>query len=185
MPDDTDLNVELRIRQVMAGRLPGLSVAVVRADTIHWLTGLGVADLATQTPATPGTLYLWFSMTKIVTATAVMQLADRGQLSLDDPAAHHYPRFAALRLADRAARVSVRHLLSHSAGLANPIPIRWGAPSRLARPRRLLDRLLSKHSKLGFEPGAKASYSNLGFLVLGQIVEATSGRSVQDYVTST
>lgn len=135
MPDDTDLNVELRIRQVMAGRLPGLSVAVVRADTIHWLTGLGVADLATQTPATPGTLYLWFSMTKIVTATAVMQLADRGQLSLDDPAAHHYPRFAALRPADRAARVSVRHLLSHSAGWptrsrsAGVHPADWPGPA--------------------------------------------------------
>jgi CubicO group peptidase (beta-lactamase class C family) len=57
-------------------------------------------------------------------------------------------------------------------------PADWPGPDLAA----FLDRLLSKHSKLGFEPGAKASYSNLGFLVLGQIIEATSGRSVQDYV---
>ena len=87
MPTDTDPSVEARIQQIMAGRLPGLSVAVVRADAVHWLAGLGLADLATRTPATPDTLYLWFSMTKLVTATAVMQLADRGQLSLADPAA--------------------------------------------------------------------------------------------------
>jgi len=58
--------------------VPGLSVAVVKRDRVVWERGVGFADLATSTPATPATSYLWFSMTKIVTATAVLQLAELG-----------------------------------------------------------------------------------------------------------
>jgi hypothetical protein len=63
-----------------------------------------------------------------------------------------------------------RHLLSHSAGLANPIPVRWvhpvGRPG--ADPATFVGDLLTRHAKLGFDPGGKARYSNLGFLVLGR-----------------
>jgi CubicO group peptidase (beta-lactamase class C family) len=69
--------VESRLRRLMASRVPGLSVAVVRAAGVRWRCGLGLADLATRASATSDTIYLWFSMTKIVTATAVVQLADR------------------------------------------------------------------------------------------------------------
>ena len=176
--------VESRLRQIMASRVPGLSVAVVRADGVRWRCGLGLADLATRASATSDTVYLWFSMTKIVTATAVVQLADRGRLALDDPVAHHYPRFASLRPVDRAARVTTRHLLSHRGGLANPIPVRWVHPADQPAPdpTALVDGLLTRHPKFSFEPGAKAKYSNLGFLVLGQVIEATTGRRFQDHV---
>jgi CubicO group peptidase (beta-lactamase class C family) len=181
MGGHSEPGVEKRLRRLMASRVPGLSVAVVRADGVRWRYGLGLADLATRASATPETIYLWFSMTKIVTATAVMQLADGGRLSLDDPVARHYPPFGSLRPADRAARVTVRHLLSHSGGLANPIPVRWVHPADQPGPdpAAFVDDLLTKHPKLSFEPGAKAKYSNLGFLVLGQVVEATAGRPFQ------
>lgn len=61
-------------------------------------------------------------MTKLVTATAALQLADRGQLDLDGPAANLVPDFPGR---GGGSRVTIRHLLSHSAGLANPIPIGW------------------------------------------------------------
>jgi len=146
--------------------------------------GLGVADLDRRSPATPGTIYLWFSMTKIVTATAVLQLADRGRLSLDDPVVGHCPRFGSLRPAGRAARVTVRHLLSHSSGLANPIPVRWIHPADRSGPdpATFVSDLLAKHAMLGFDPRAKARYSNLGFLVLGQVIEAAAGCPFQDHV---
>jgi len=184
MAIDADPAVEARIRQLMAGRLPGLSIAVVGTEGIRWLAGLGLADLASRAPATPDTIYLWFSMTKIVTATVVLQLADQGRLALDDPVAHHYPPFASLRPSERAGRATLRHLLSHSAGLANPIPVRWVHPADRSGPdpASFIARLLAKHPKLRFEPGAKASYSNLGFLILGQVVEAVSGRRFQDHV---
>ena len=64
--------------------VPGLSVAVVKGGRIIWNRGFGFADLATSTPATPQTSYLWFSMTKIVTATAVLQLVQR-EISISTP----------------------------------------------------------------------------------------------------
>ena len=79
-----------------------------------------------------------------------------------------------------------RHLLSHSAGLSNPIPIGWvrqadDPPEDL---EAFTARLLKKHSRLRGEPGRHARYSNLGYLVLGQAVLAASGMSYVEYVRS-
>jgi CubicO group peptidase (beta-lactamase class C family) len=119
-------------------------------------------------------------MTKLVTATAVMQLADRGKLDLDGPVASLVPEFPER---DGGSRVSTRHLLSHSAGLANPIPIGWVRPADA--PAEDLDafttRLLKKHSRLRGEPGSRARYSNLGYLVLGEVIQAASGLSYVEY----
>ena len=113
--------------------VPGLSVAVVKGDRVVWARGFGLADLATSTPATPATSYLWFSMTKIATATAVMRLAEEGKLDLDAPADEYYPGF---KVVSQPAPVSVRHLLSHSSGLVNPVPIRWVYPAAGPVPER-------------------------------------------------
>lgn len=68
------------------------------------------------------TIYPWFSMTKMVTATAVMQLVEHGQLHLDDSATDYLPEHTALFRPERYPAVTIRHLLGHSSGLANPIP---------------------------------------------------------------
>ena len=78
--------------------VPGLSVAVVKGGRIIWNRGFGFADLATSTPATPQTSYLWFSMTKIVTATAILQLVQREDLRSRRPG-----RRVLSRLHDRIA----------------------------------------------------------------------------------
>ncbi len=80
--------------KVETAGVPGLSVVVAKGDRVVWRRGFGFADLATSSPATPGTSYLWFSMTKIVTATAVMRLAEGGKLDLDAPADEYFPRRA-------------------------------------------------------------------------------------------
>ena len=161
--------------------VPGLSVAVVKGDRVVWERGFGLADLATSTPATPATSYLWFSMTKIATATAVMRLAEEGKLDLDAPADEYYPGF---KVVSQPAPVSVRHLLGHSSGLANPAPIRWVYPAASPVPdrRAFVERLLGKHRRLKFAPGEHASYSNLGYLVLGEVVSEVSGTSYEEYV---
>ena len=176
--------LETAIARRMHGRVPGLSVAVVGPDGVRWTKGFGLADLDSRAPALPDTAYLWFSMTKIVTATAVLQLCERGLLDLDGPAAHYYAPLASLLPQADAARVTVRHLLSHASGLANPIPVRWIhlADEPPPDPGAFLAGLLAKHRRLRARPGTRASYSNLGYLVLGQIVASTSGRSYEDYV---
>ena len=160
--------------------VPGLSVAVVKGNRIVWEQGFGFADL-TSTLATSSTIYLWFSMTKIVTATAVLRLAEGGNLDIDAPVDEYFRGF---KVVSQAVPVTVRHLLSHSSGLANPIPIRWVRPASTPAPdqRAFVNRLLARHRKLKFVPGERASYSNLGYLVLGEVVSEVSGVRYEEYV---
>jgi CubicO group peptidase (beta-lactamase class C family) len=177
--DEFDALVGARMR---ADAVPGLSIAVVAGDRLRWLRGFGTADLATGAPARPQTAYLWFSMTKIVTATAVMRLAEQGLLDLDAPVNEYFPPFAVVR---QPTAVTARHLLSHSSGLANPLPIRWVHPAGSPGPdhRAFVERLLARHTRLRFTPGLRASYSNLGYLVLGEVIAQTTGAPFEDTVS--
>jgi CubicO group peptidase (beta-lactamase class C family) len=116
-------------------------------------------------------------MTKIVTATLAMRLVDDGQLDLDEPVFPHVPQLARLRPRERAQRITPRHLLSHAAGIANPIPVSWVHPADEPGPdpASFLDGLLAKHDRLRFEPGERSSYSNLGTLALGQALSSIAG----------
>jgi CubicO group peptidase (beta-lactamase class C family) len=130
------------------------------------------------------TLCNWFSMTKLVTATAVVQLGDRNLLDLDSPVERYYEPFAALRPTARARKASVRHLLSHSSGVANPLPLRWIHLATEEGPKRdrFVETLLSRHRRLRFDPGRKAAYTNLGYLVLGEVVSRVTGQPFEEYV---
>jgi CubicO group peptidase (beta-lactamase class C family) len=124
---------------------------------------------------------MWFSMTKLVTATAVLQLVDRGQLDLDSPVRDLVAEFPKR---GGGSRTTVRHLLSHSAGLANPIPIGWVRPAEAPAEdlHAFTTLLLQKHSRLRGEPGTRASYSNLGYLVLGEVIQGASEAPYTEYV---
>ncbi len=161
--------------------VPGLSVVVVKGNRVVWEQGFGFANLVTSTPATPATSYLWFSMTKIVTATAVMRLAESGKLDLDAPADEYFRGF---KIVSQPVPIIVRHLLSHSSGLANPLPIRRvrSAGNPPHDQQAFVRRLLSRHRKLKSIPGERASYSNLGYLVLGEVISEVSGMRYEEYV---
>ena len=169
------------LRLTETGGVPGLSVSVVKGDRVVWERGFGFADLATSSPATPATSYLWFSMTKIVTATAVLKLAEGGNLDLDAPADEY---FRSLKVVSQPTPVTVRHLLSHSSGLANPLPIRWVRPAHAPDPDSgaFVRHLLAKHRKLKSVPGERAGYSNLGYLVLGEVISEVAGTGYEEYV---
>ena len=124
------------------GNIPGLSVAVVDRDRLRFAAGYGLADLAANTPATAATAYLWFSMTKIVTATAALRLVDDGRLDLAAPAGEYLGELS-IRSNEQP---TVRQLLTHTAGLSNPLPLRWTHPADAEPPdpRVLLDRLLAR-----------------------------------------
>ena len=168
-------------QKIEINNVPGLSVAVVKGDRVVWERGFGFADLAASTPAAPTTSYLWFSMTKIATATAVLKLAEDGSLDLDAPVTDYFAGFA---IVSQPVQVTVRHLLGHSSGLANPLPIRWVRSAGTPAPdrRAFVDRLLARHRRLKFTPGAGASYSNLGYLVLGEVVSEVSGAGYEGYI---
>jgi CubicO group peptidase (beta-lactamase class C family) len=124
-------------------------------------------------------------MTKIVTATTAMRLAERNVLSLDEPLIRLVPALGTLRPMALAATITARHILSHSSGIANPIPVRWVHPADQPAPDLdlFLDRLLAKHPKLQFTPGTASSYSNVAFLVLGQALSTGFHKSFVELIT--
>ena len=159
--------------------IPGASIAISTLDGPTFTGAYGYRDLATMAPATPDTSYLWFSLTKVVTATAVRMLADEGRLELDDPAADHVPGLRGHR-----PEPTVRQLLNHTAGFSNPLPIRWvrADAAHDSSTDDLLERLLAKHGRPTHPIGGAAHYSNLGYLILGAVIEAAAGEPFDCYV---
>ena len=176
-------SLQVLVRDATAHRTPpGLAAAVVTAGgAAEFVTG-GLADVRTLWPVTVQTTFLWFSMTKIVTATAAVMLADRGALDLDAPVIEHVPELHVLH--GSGSRITARHLLSHSSGLANPPPIRWVRPAGAPPPdsRAFLARLLHRHRRLRFRPGQTAAYSNLGYLLLGELIASCAGQSFCEFI---
>jgi len=170
------------LRDLTARTVPGLAAVVVDRDRVVLERAAGLADIGAGRQMGIDSVCLWFSMTKIVTATAAMQLVDRGRLTLDDPVRAHLPGFPTPRA--RWPEVTVRHLLSHSSGLGNPIPVRWvhpvGRPARDAHQFTL--ELLARHGRLRFAAGSRAVYSNLGYLALGEVIGAAGGQRYEDHV---
>lgn len=139
-----------RIRALAGGAVPGIAVLVTGPEGVRAAGAAGFADVAGQVPASPGMVCPWFSMTKIVTATVAVRLAERGVVDLDAPVAGHVPALRQVRPPQWADRITARHLLSHSAGLANPIPVRWVHPADQPAPDpgAFLHGLLARHGRL-------------------------------------
>lgn len=161
--------------------LPGLAYGVVVDGKLVCSGGLGHANLETKTAAGTGTLFRIASMSKSVTALAILQLRDQGKLSLDDPASKYIPAVKNLtHLAADAPEITVRHLLTHSAGFPEDNP--WGDRQLADSDQDLLD-LVAGGVSFSNVPGVEYEYSNLGFALLGQIVQAVSGMDFQTYTT--
>ena len=131
------------------------------------------------------TIYHWASITKTLTGIAIMQLRDRGRLSLDDPAVKYVPELREIHNPyGDVSQVTIRHLMTHSSGLrAGTWP--WGGdkpwhpfePTRWAQFVAMLP-----YTDLRFQPGTKYSYSNPGVIILGRIIELLSGDDYEVYI---
>ncbi len=174
----TDLSAPLseRLARVSA---PGAVAALVEGSEVVWQGSTGIARPSSGRPVDSATAFLWFSMTKIATATAVMQLVDSGAVGLDARVRDHLPDFEALD-----ARITVRQLLNHSSGIANPPPLRWihRADQPGPEPREMVVRLLERYGKPRFEPGDRSAYSNIGYLVLGELISEVAQIPYERYV---
>jgi CubicO group peptidase (beta-lactamase class C family) len=125
----------------------------------------------------PGTIFDLASLTKVlVTTTAVMLLYDRQQLALDAPLAAWLPEFAAADPSDaRRSRVTLRMLLDHSSGLPGYIPLFESASNR----RAMIEACLRQ--PLTADPGTSTEYSDIGFIILGHLVETITGERLDSY----
>lgn len=165
------------------GAAPGLQyVALDRNGTVA-SCAVGWADVAQRRPMTPLTTLMAYSMSKTVTAIAVLQVVQDGRVALDAPAAQYLPASPAWPF---DASVSVRELLAHTGGLPNPIPLRWvHAASEHARfdECAALADVLRRHGHQAAAPGTKFAYSNIGYWLLGAIVEHVTGAPFARHVT--
>ena len=162
-----------------AANIPGISIAVATPDTILYVGAVGYADLAGPRHARPEDQYLWFSMTKIATATAAMRLRADGLLDLEAPIGTYLPGY---RPHPRHGHPSTRQLLTHTAGLGNPLPVRWVRPEHHAAVPNRLARIMRKHGTPHTTVGSRAAYSNIGYLLAGEVIQAVAGRPVEECV---
>ncbi len=176
----TQADVDAMFREYAEGRhMPGLAYGVVLDGELVYAAGSGIANLERQTPASPGSLFRIASMSKSVTALAILQLRDAGKLTLDDPIALYLPDATGLRLPSAdAPEITIRHLLTHAAGFPEDNP--WG-DRQLAETDEMLLGMVRDGVSFSSVPGVAYEYSNLGFALLGQIVQAVSGTRFADY----
>jgi CubicO group peptidase (beta-lactamase class C family) len=155
--------------------IPGMSAAVALDYELRWSAGFGRADIENNVPATVSTVYRLGSIAKTITATAVLQLAEKGKLDLDAPVQKYVASFPA-----KQWPLTSRHLLSHMGG------VRWYAPGEMESTRHypsVGDGLaMFKDDPLVFEPGTSFLYSSYGYNLLGAVVEGASGMPYMDYV---
>lgn len=163
-------------------RAPGLQIAVLADGKVVHFAGRGVTDCATDATPAADRNFRIASMSKSFTAAAILQLRDRGALSLDNPATDYLPWAAGLSgpTAD-SPRITVRHCLTMSSGLPSDDP--W-ADRQEEMTQAEFDGVLRRPVSGAYAPGTAFAYSNLGFAILGRVVEAVTGRTFVDYVTS-
>ncbi|HET9225051.1 MAG TPA: serine hydrolase domain-containing protein [Thermoanaerobaculia bacterium] len=155
---------------------PGASVLVAQDGKVLYHRAFGLANLEERTPITTATNFRLASVTKQFTATAVLLLAERGKMSLDDPLTRFFPGFA-----KAAHGVKVRHLLGHTSGLLDYEELIPPGATVPLKDKDVLD-LVGKQDRLYFAPGSQFRYSNTGYALLALIVEKVSGRSFAQFL---
>jgi CubicO group peptidase (beta-lactamase class C family) len=170
-----------------SGGPPGISLVVVKDGETVYNKAFGFADGPNGIPATPDTVYHWFSVTKIPTAIAALQLAEQGVIDLDDEVSEYLPFFDVQYPSADSQPVTIAHLLNHSSGLPDDIPACLGCvhledEPALNQTDLLRDVKLPSYNTLKFEPGSEAVYTNVGYHTLGVVVEQASGLSYEEYV---
>jgi serine beta-lactamase-like protein LACTB len=177
LPSGQAEEIERAISSEMSRQgIPGLSVAVAAGCKLRWMAGFGLADVENFVPAKAATVYRLASVSKPVTAVAVMQLVESGKLDLDAPIQKYVPYFPRKKWV-----VTARYLLAHQAGIRH---YRNGSELNSTRHYMELRQALGifQDDPLLFKPGTKYSYSTYGYNLLGAAVEGASGRRFVDYI---
>jgi len=178
LPAEKIQKIEQAITAEMSrNSIPGLSVAVVFDSRLRWSNGYGLADVENFVPAKATTVYRLGSISKPITATAVMQLVERGKLDLDAPVQKYCPAFP-----QKQWTVTTRQLLGHLGGVRH-YKQDGSDYSSTHHYNGVVDGLsIFKEDALLHQPGSKFLYSTHGYAILGCAVEGSSGVSFPEYV---
>jgi CubicO group peptidase (beta-lactamase class C family) len=176
LPEPKAEAVETAITATMARLgIPGLSVAIVSQGALRFANGYGLADVENDVPAKAATVYRLASVSKPITAVAVLQLAEKGALDLDVPIQRYVPTFP-----EKPWPVTARQLLGHLGGVRH---YRDDEPANTRPYGGVLDGLaFFKDDPLAAEPGTRFVYSTYGYNLLGAAVEGASGQPFFTYL---
>jgi CubicO group peptidase (beta-lactamase class C family) len=176
LPADKAAAVEAAIAAEMSRLgIPGLSAAIGIDGEVRWSAGYGRADVENNVPATTSSVYRLGSIAKTITATAVLQLAEKGRLDLDAPIQTYVPSFP-----QKPWPITSRQLLAHLGGIRHYAEGEMESTRRFATVTDALS--MFKDDPLVHEPGTAFLYSTYGYNLLGAAVEGASGMSYLDYV---
>jgi serine beta-lactamase-like protein LACTB, mitochondrial len=163
-----------------ANSVPGIGVAVVLEGEPAWSAGFGIADLENFAPATSSTLFRLGSISKPITAVAVLQLWERGKLDLDAPAQKYCPAFP-----QKEWPITARELLGHLGGIRHYNSDGKGdIPEDSARHFASMEESLQIFAAdpLVSKPGTKFNYSTYGYTLLGCVLEGATSQKYVDFV---
>jgi len=172
--------VSALVRHEMKKRdVTGLSIALVDDQRVVWAEGFGYADKAGNVPASPETVYRAGSISKLFTATAAMQLVERGKMDIDRPLGDYLPGFSIRTRFTDPAHVTPRSLMTHHSGL--PSDYLKGMWTQNPEPfTRVADRIKDEYA--ANPPGTVFSYSNLGVTLLGDAIGKVADRDFVSHV---
>ena len=175
--DDLQAKVDERLGGLVKANQFSGAVLVARDGRVLLSKGYGMANLEDETPNTPQTKFRLGSITKQFTATAIMMLQEQGKLNVQDSICKY--------VADCPAAwqtVTLHHLLSHTGGVPNftSFPDYFKTMTQPTTVEALIARF--KDKPLDFQPGEKWSYSNSGYVLLGQVIEKVSGKSYEAFL---
>lgn len=175
-----------------AWNVKGLTLAVMRNDSLLYAKGYGWADIDNLEPTTPGTTMRLASVSKLLTAIAIMELIEEGRFSLRSPV---FGPFGVLKgyddviQDDRHFLITVEHLLRHESGLysggSDPMFEKYSIMRTLGLNQLPDQEQLSRYllaQTMDFDPGTSRRYSNFGYLLLGMIIEQQTGKRYADYM---
>jgi CubicO group peptidase (beta-lactamase class C family) len=163
----------------------GASAVFLREGQVLAHHEYGWADRARRERTEERTIYHWASITKTLTAIAIMQLRDRGKLRLEDKVTDYLPELRQVHDSFGSMdAITVRMLLSHSAGFQNPTwPYKQGRPWEPFEPTRWEQLVaMMPYQEILFRPGSRFGYSNPAFIYLARIVEQLTGDPYQSYI---
>ncbi|MBL8268967.1 serine hydrolase domain-containing protein [Steroidobacter sp.] len=166
-------------QQMLESRLASVAVAVSHRGKIVYEEGFGWADKERRVAAGPHTMYSLASVSKPITVTALMTLVEAGKVSLDQPANELLGNAKLQVWVGDERQLTVRSLITHTSGIPGGGQFFYGDERRL---RPDMDTTLLRYGGALFAPGERYDYSNLGYGVLGHIVERASGRSYEQYL---
>ena len=175
---DSQINAFLE-ESIQSGGIPGLTVAAVKEGSVIYMGAFGVRELGTDELLTPEHIFHFASVSKPYVATAIVQLAEREKLELNDSVVEHLPYF---RLADeRYGEITIQQMLNHTAGMPDVEDYEWDNPQFDDRAAERFVRTMASEELL-WAPGSDWMYSNMAFDALGDLIAKVSGVSFEEYV---